>query len=224
MGQVPACFKHASVVPIYKKGDRSLAKNDRPISLLPSLSKILERLVLTQLRHLLSPNPGNLILPPEQFADRANHSCEDLLAICVNDWQRALDHGHFVAIALQDLSKAFDSFLHDKLLLELQACGIGGNALKWFHSYLTDRSQAVKVPQQPIGPSYPCTQGVPQSYVLFTVYVCIPPAIVIKSLSSLFADEINLYNNGPDLGKTSIGFMTFCTSAAYTSMPQKPNS
>ena len=78
MGQVPACFKHASVVPIYKKGDRSLATNYRPISLLPSLSKILERLVLTQLRHLVSQTPGNLILPPEQFAYRANHSCEDL--------------------------------------------------------------------------------------------------------------------------------------------------
>ena len=160
MGRVPACFKHASVVPIYKKGDRSLATNYRPISLLPSLSKILERLVLTQLRHLVSQNPGNLILPPEEFAYRANHSCEDLLAIFVNDWQRALDRGHFVAIALPDLSKAFDSVPHDKLLLELQACGIGGNALEWFHTYLTDRSQAVKVPQQPIGPSYPCTQGV----------------------------------------------------------------
>ena len=129
MGQVPASFKHASVVPIYKKGDRSLATNYRPIFLLPSLSKILERLVLTQLRHLGSQIPGNLILPPEQFAYRANYSCEDL-AICVNDWQKALDRGHFVVIALLDLSKAFDSVLHDKLLLELQACGIGDNALK----------------------------------------------------------------------------------------------
>ena len=155
MGQVPACFKHASVVPIHKKVDRSLATNYRPISLLPSLSKILERLVLTQLRHLVSQNAGNLILSPEQFAYRDNQSCEDLLAICVNDWQRALDRGHFVAIALLDLSKAFNSVPHEKLLLELQACGIGVNELKWFHSYLTDRSRAVKVPQQPIGPSYP---------------------------------------------------------------------
>ena len=74
MRQVPACFKNASVEPIHKKGDRSLATNYRPISLLPSLSKILERLVLSQLRHLMSQNPGNLILPPEQFAYRANHS------------------------------------------------------------------------------------------------------------------------------------------------------
>ena len=151
----------------------------------------------------MSQNPGNLILPPEQFAYRANHSCEDLLAICVNDWQRALDRGHFVAIALLDLSKACDSVPHDKLLLELQACGIGGNALKWFHSYLTDRSQAVKVPQQPIGPSYPCTHGVPQGSVLgpflFTVYVRMLQSVVINSRSPLFADDINLYNNGPDL-------------------------
>ena len=74
MGQVPACFKNASVEPIHKKGDRSLATNYRPISLLPSLSKILELLVLSQLHHIMSQNPGNLILPPEQFAYRANHS------------------------------------------------------------------------------------------------------------------------------------------------------
>ena len=100
MGQVQASFKHASVVSIYKKGDRSLATTDRPISLLPSLSNILERLILTQLRHPVSQNPGNLILPPKQFAYRANQSCEDLMTICVNDWQRALDRGHIFAIAL----------------------------------------------------------------------------------------------------------------------------
>ena len=203
MGQVPACFKHASIVPIYKRGDRSLSTNYWSISLLPSLSKILERLVVTQLRHLVYQNPGNPILPPEQLAYVANQYCEEFLAVCINDWQRALDRGHFVAVALLGQSKAFDSAPHEKLLLDLQACGIGGHALRWFYSYLTDRSQAVKVPQQPIGPSYPCTQGVPQGSVLgpflFTVYVRMLSSVVINSRSPLFADDINLYNNGSDL-------------------------
>ena len=77
-GELPQAFKQADITPVYKSGDRETASNYRPISLLPIVSKLLEKIVSTQLKVFLA---SNSLLPEIQFAYRANHSTENALAI-----------------------------------------------------------------------------------------------------------------------------------------------
>ena len=108
MGIVPDIFKMAYVCPLFKNGASYNARNYRPISFLPIISKLLEKVVHRQLvKHLqLSSNtPG---LPAEKFAYRSNHSCEDVLALVINKWQLILDDGSVCGVVLADMSKAFD--------------------------------------------------------------------------------------------------------------------
>ena len=92
---------------------------------------------------------GNIIDPARrgislniQFAYRKNHSCDDLLALVANDWSQSLDQNEYVAAAFLDMSKAFDTVNHSLLLQELFEIGVGGVAMRWFASYLTDRQQS----------------------------------------------------------------------------------
>lgn len=198
-GQFPDIYKLANIHPILKRGDPELASNYRPISLLPILSKLLERIVLRQLtEYLNSDKCVPSALPPEQFAYRANHSCEDALALAVDRWHQALDRGEMVGVVCVDLSKAFDRVRHNELIQTLADIGVGGSALEWFADYLTSRSQRVCVGQE-LGSASRCQRGVPQGSVLgpllFSLYVrTVPNKMVNKN--QLFADDICIYRSG----------------------------
>ena len=144
-----------------------IASNYRPISLLPQMAKLLETLAHEQLMdHIYTAPNATPLLPPEQFAYRKHHSCEDLLACVVNDWHTSLDQpGHFVVAAFLDMSKAFDSVNHSMLLQELTDIGVGGTALHWFLTYLQNREQRV-VTKTAQGDTYAGNRGVPQGSVL----------------------------------------------------------
>ena len=94
-GELPRAFKQADIVPVYKSGDRETASNYRPISLLPIVSKLLEKIVSTQLKAFLA---SNSLLPEIQFAYRANHSTEDALAFIVNRFLLERDCGKATGI------------------------------------------------------------------------------------------------------------------------------
>ncbi|GFR86104.1 reverse transcriptase-like protein [Elysia marginata] len=143
-GAVPEELKKALVNPMLKKPnlDESDSKIFRPVSNLPFLSKVLEKLVAQQLlAHLDKHGLKNRF----QSAYRSNHSTETALIKVSNDLLRMADKKSICPLALLDLSAAFDTIDHKILFSRLHNMyGISGMALRWFDSYLSNRFQAVK--------------------------------------------------------------------------------
>ena len=208
-GVFPQLYKVASVRPIYKKGDRTAPSNYRPVSLLPVVSKLLEKLVHSQLQQYINDRG---LLPAQQFAYRKSHSCEDALSLCINKWQRAIDEGQVVAVAFLDLSKAFDCVQHQQLIDDLFECGIGGTVLEWFASYLSDRSQQVACVGCAAGQPYPCSRGVPQGSVLGPVLFSLYTRLLPREVS----DECQLYADD-----TCLYAMSTCASDAVHKLEQR---
>ena len=143
------------------------------------------------------------ILPEEQFAFRAKHSCEDALCLAIDRWSRAIDHRQTTGAIFCDMSKAFDRVKHQTLMDELHECGVGGKVLLWFKNYLENRSQYVIVGDQS-SEKVSCTRGVPQGSVLgptlFSIYTRKVPSILHAHgvQAQLFADDILFYKAGSD--------------------------
>ena len=143
LGIFPAKFKHAVVTPLLKKGaaDGAQLKNFRPVSNLPFLAKLLERVVQTQLQSYLIDHDA---MPKHQSAYRKFHSTETALIKIVNDLLQAADRGLVSALCLLDLTAAFDTVDHEVLIARLErSYGLGGSCLAWFISYLKDRTYCV---------------------------------------------------------------------------------
>jgi hypothetical protein len=115
----------------------------RPVSNLPLLSKLIERAVFIQLSdHLLRHN----LLPDRQSAYRQNYSTETALLSLRDDLFRSADDGNGTAVVLLDMSAAFDTIDQEVLLDRLNGhCGLTGQTLSWFTSYLRGRTQVVKI-------------------------------------------------------------------------------
>ena len=136
---IPQSWKHSLVHPILKSGDPSDPSNFRPISIVPVITKILERAVHQQLYSYLSENH---LLSPNQHGFRPNHSTETALTSISDHILSAADHGEVSLLSLLDLSKCFDVIDHTKLLSKLQAHGIHTS---WFSSYLRNHTQSVSL-------------------------------------------------------------------------------
>jgi hypothetical protein len=141
-GVFPAKLKLCRVIPIFKSGDILNCDNYRPISLLSSISKVLEKIVSKKLiSHLLT----NDLLYVHQYGFLPNRSTEHNLLQILNYISKALDDGNFCIGVFLDLRKAFDVCSHEILLKKLQKMGIRGVALNWFKNYLAGRSQFVDI-------------------------------------------------------------------------------
>ena len=192
-GVVPMKMKIAKVVPIFKKGDALILNNYRPISLLNSFSKILEKLMYTRtITFLMNAN----ILSNFQFGFREKHTTTHAILHLVDKISSALEaRMHTVGVFL-DYSKAFDTVNHYILIDKLCHYGVRGIALDWFRSYLTNRKQFVSL-NGIDSDMRDVTCGVPQGSLLgpllFIVYIN-DFQLSAKMLSFiLFADDSSVF-------------------------------
>lgn len=162
VGIFPDRWKEATVVPIYKSGDKDNPGNYRPISLLSCFSKILEKLVNRRLIKFLE---NNNLLSDRQFGFRRGKSTENAVTLLSDIVTDHLDNGRACVGVFLDLAKAFDTVSPKILLSKLEKNGIRGLALKWFHSYLENRRQRIKIDDQLSNHSF-VNFGVPQGSIL----------------------------------------------------------
>ena len=139
-GEFPDCLKIAKVFPLFKSGSKTDVDNYRSFSLLPVLSKVLEKIMYIRLIKSLDRNE---ILYEKQFGFRSKHSTVDALIEITENIRSGTDE-EFTSI-MQDLRKAFDTINHYRVLEKLLQCGVRGIVNKWFQSYLRNRKQTVFV-------------------------------------------------------------------------------
>ena len=196
-GYVPHQMTLAKVVPLHKEGDKSSFNNYRPISILSTIGKVIEKVVHQQLYSYLNSQD---ILTPSQFGFRTNHGVEHPLLLFSERVRQSLDKGkHNVSIFI-DLRKAFDTVNFTLLLAKLKHYGVTGVALLWFQNYLI-RSQYV-LAGEVISDIFNLLCGIPQGTVLgpllFLIFVN-DFAFATSLMSLLFADDCTLQGEGDDL-------------------------
>ena len=191
----PDIWKLANVIPIFKKGDKQLIKNYRPISLLPICGKLFEKIIFNNLYSYLNTN--NLITK-NQSGFRPGDSTTNQLLYLVNEIHQAFEDQKFLEVraVFLDISKAFDKVWHDGLIFKLKQNGVSGSLLMFFQNYLNNRKQRVVLNGS--YSSYKTVEsGVPQGSVLgpllFLIYINDLERDV-KSNIKFFADDTMLFS------------------------------
>ena len=193
LGIFPGDWKLANIVPIFKKGKRDFVENYRPISLLPVISKVLERCVLTGLRDHISH-----LISREQHGFLSGRSCVTQLTSVLHYIGGKLDGGKQIDIIYLDMSKAFFKVDHTKLLGRLHQHDITVKLHDWFRSHLQGRKQQAAV----LGATsreFSVTSGVPQGSLLgpvsFLLIVDDLPNTVKTSRVACYADDTKIFKS-----------------------------
>ena len=198
-GIFPDSLKIARIVPIHKQGSRSLVNNYRPISVLPFVAKIFEKLVCTRLNSFLAK--ANVFCR-HQFGFRKGVSTSDAIVEFLDQVYGAINDSEIFVTVFLDFKKAFDTVDHLILLQKLCASGIRGTPYNWFRSYLSNRPQYVTINGEKSAQTY-MNMGVPQGSVLGPVLFLIYINDMFKSVSRVqlvhFADDATAFFSDKDL-------------------------
>lgn len=191
-GSIPADWKLAFVSPIHKKGPKSIAENYRPISLTAILCKIMEKFIKSSiLHHLLKNN----LLSNRQFGFINGRSTVLQLLYYLDHCVNLVAEGGVIDAIYLDFSKAFDTVAHRRLIGKLEAYGIDGKLLEWIKSFLSGRSQTVKVNGSKSFPA-DVTSGIPQGSVLGPLLFVLYINDLLDGITSdglLYADDAKIF-------------------------------
>ena len=181
------------MIPVYKKGKKTNVNNYRPISLLPVLSKILEKIVYNRLCSFLSQSNFFYDL---RFGFRKNHSTSHAATAMVENITKSFKDKEYTLGVFLDLSKASDTIDHSILLAKLNHFGVRGIANEWFRSYLNGHLMQTEVNGK-ISNSKRIEVGVPQGSILgpllFLIYINDFPKCLTSGKAIMFADDTNLF-------------------------------
>ena len=181
------------MTPIHKDADSANPSNYRPISVLPVLSKVMEKMVFKQVYAYLSENN---LLNKYQHGFRPGHSTQTALISLTDDIAKHVDEGYVVAIITLDLEKAFDLISFDILLKKLEYFGFDTGVVRWFEDYFYEREQLTVVNGNR-STSQTVQSGVPQGSILGPLLFILTLNDLYKSVDkcslSLYADDTCLY-------------------------------
>ena len=191
-GIFPDQLKISKVIPLYKAKDQTILSSYRPIALLPSISKIFEYVLLQQITNYFLDNN---MLSPLQYGFRSNHSTELAALNLVDELTYKLDRGIILINIYMDLSKTFDTLIHEILISKLKHYGVMGEAFDLIRSYLYQRQQLVELNGCLSDMRYIET-GVPQGSVLgpllFSIYINDLPSCSDMFKMIMYADDTTL--------------------------------
>lgn len=195
----PRTWKHSEIIVIHKPGKpTSLVSSYRPISLLPTLSKLFEKAIKQRLDTYLNRTS---LIPPHQFGFRSHHStCHQVLRVS-EDIIKSFERKEYTAAVFLDVAQAFDRVWHEGLRFKLRKFGVPLYLQNMINNFLKDRTFCVKI-ENSFSSTRPITAGVPQgailSPILFNIFTADIPTSQITS-TAVFADDTLLYYSHPDI-------------------------
>lgn len=195
-GTFPNAWKSAIVRPLPKISNPRSPSDFRPISILPALSKCLERIAHQQISRYLDIHN---IISSVQSGFRRYHSTTTALLTITDDIRNAMDNKKLTILTLFDFTKAFDCVYHPLLLIKLKSYGMSDRCVRWVQSYLSGRRQCVRSGTGEVSDWRPVTRGVPQGSVLgpllFSIYINDITTQIRYSNFHLYADDLQIYQH-----------------------------
>ena len=192
-GTFPNDWKKGNVVPVFKKGDKQIFKNYRPISLLPVCGKIFEKLIFNEMSKFFIEND---LISSNQSSFKPGDSSINLLLSITHDIYKSFDCGYEVRGVSLDISKAFDKVWHDGIIFKLEQNGMSGKLHKLLHDFLANRKRRVVLNGQVSSWANVKSVG-PQGSILGPLLFLNCINDLPKGLSSnakLFADDTSLFS------------------------------